>query len=242
MSVNRMRRTGIGSVLGIVLILLGGCRHGAEPGFESMFDGRSLEGWTPMMREGSGPGAWRVEEGTIVGDGDHGIGYLAWERGGIADFEMRLEYRFEGEGNSGVNIRARRDETGKRDFQAYHADLGHVGIGPIILGAWDFHTPGRREHACPRGTRLVIDAADRPALADLEDAVRLEDIRKGDWNRVRIVARGNRFRLYINDAPASEFVEHLPEERRLLRGMIQLQLHDPGMRVEFRNLRIRVDG
>ena len=41
-------------------------------------------------------------------------------------------------------------------------DLGHVGIGKNVLGAWDFHTPGRKEHACFRGDRLVIDENDRP--------------------------------------------------------------------------------
>ncbi len=224
------------------LLLATGCRHGEEGGFVSMFDGRSLEGWVPMMREGAAADAWRVEDGAIVGDGGGGVGYLAWHRGDIADFEMRFDYRFVGEGNSGVSLRARKDDTGRRDFQSYHADLGHAGIGRHVMGAWDFHTPHRREHACPRGTSLVIDAEDQARTEPLEGALALEDIRDGDWNRVRIVARGNWFRLFVNGKISSEFREHLPIEKRLDRGMIQLQLHDPGMRVEFRNLRIRIDG
>ncbi len=34
---------------------------------------------------------------------------------------------------------------------------GHGGIGPHILGAWDFHFASRKEPPCRRGTRLIID-------------------------------------------------------------------------------------
>ena len=46
--------------------------------------------------------------------------------------------------------------------------------------------------------------------------------------------------LYIIGKVASEFTEHLPKNRRLKRGMLQLQLHDPGMVVEFKNLRLKI--
>ena len=32
----------------------------------------------------------------------------------------------------------------------------------------------------------------------------------------------------------------LPVERRLLKGMLQLQLHDPGMIVHFKDVRLKV--
>ena len=145
-----------------------------------------------------------------------------------------------GEGNSGISIRAREDRTGKRMFQSYHADLGHVGIGDQVLGAWDFHTPGRREHACFRGDRLVIDANDEPTVTKIDGAITPDEIHKGDWNHVRLIVKGNTFQFFINEKPASAFIEHLPEARRLDRGMIQLQLHDPGMTVHFRDLRIKI--
>ena len=208
--------------------------------FVSMFDGKSLSGWSVSPK--SARGAWKVRDGVIVANGDAGRSYLVWQKNQqIADFELRLQYRFpKGHGNSGVSIRAVKDETGKRDFKSYHADFGHVGIGRNILGAWDFHTPGRREHGCARGSRLIIDANDQPAVAKLPGAVTLRDIRKRDWNAVRIVAIGNRFQFFLNDKPSAEFVEHLPTAKRLTAGMIQLQLHDPGMSVEFRDVKIRI--
>ena len=209
-----------------------------SPGFTSMFDGKTLKGWSVMPAK-AGP-AWTAERGMIVGNGDKGRSYLVYSNREIADFEMKLSYRFPGKGNSGINIRAIPDKTGKRQFQGYHVDLGHVGIGKQVLGAWDFHTPGRREHACFRGDRLVIDKDDKPTVTKISGAVTLDDINKGGWNEVHVIVRGNYFAFSINGKPSSEFVEHLPRERRLDRGMIQLQLHDPGMIVQFKNLEIKI--
>ncbi|MCH2201510.1 MAG: DUF1080 domain-containing protein [Fuerstiella sp.] len=206
--------------------------------FVSMFDGRTLSSWD--VAPVSAKEAWTVRDGMIVGNGDRGRSYLVFKNHNIADFEMKLSYRFPGEGNSGVSIRARKDETGRRDFQSYHADFGHVGIGKKVLGAWDFHTPGRTEHRCFRGDRLMIDKNDKPTITSISETLSADDVNKGDWNDVHIVARGNKFSFYLNGKLASEFAEHLPEEKRLNRGMIQLQLHDPGMFVHFRNLRIKI--
>ena len=210
----------------------------AESGFTSIFDGKSLQGWSVMPS--SATKAWSVEDGVIVGEGDKGRSYLVYEKGDIANFELKLSYRFPGKGNSGISIRARPDETETRDFQSYHADFGHLGIGGQILGAWDFHTPGRREHRCFRGERLVIDANDDPTLTKIEGAVTANDIHKGDWNHVHVIARSNNFKFFINGKPASEFTEHLPKQQRLEKGMIQLQLHDPGMIVHFKDVRLKL--
>ncbi len=206
--------------------------------FVSIFDGSTLNGWAAAPPEAAS--AWSVQEGVIVGEGAQNRSYLVFENHDIADFELKLSYRFPGEGNSGISLRAVKDETGRRDFQSYHADLGHVGIGRQVLGAWDFHTPGRTEHRCWRGERLVIDQDDQPTLTTIQNAVTTDDIHKGEWNDALIIARGNRFSFYINGKLASEFTEHLPPEKRLRRGMIQLQLHDPGMIVQFRDIQIRI--
>lgn len=211
----------------------------AEEDFLAIFDGKTLAGWEeiPAGKEK----AWSVVDGVIVGEGDKGRGYLVYRERDLADFELKFSYRFPGgKGNSGVNVRAVKDETGKRVFKSYHADLGHVGIGRQVLGAWDFHTPGRTEHACFRGTRLVIDENDQPSVTELEGAVTAEEIHKGEWNEVHLIVKGNTFRMAINGKPASEFTEHLPLEKRLSRGMLQLQLHDPGMVVMFKDLRLKL--
>ena len=210
-----------------------------KDGFVSMFDGKTLKGWEATPSKTAA--AWTVKDGMIVGNGDKGRGYLTYTPNkNVADLEMKFSYRFPGKGNSGVNIRSIRDKTGRRDFQSYHADLGHLGIGKNVMGAWDFHTPGRREHRCFRGDRLVIAEDDKPTITPIDGALTAADIRKGDWNAVHIIAKGNNFKLYINGKLSSEFTEHLPQAKRLKSGMIQLQLHDPGMIVHFKDLQIKV--
>lgn len=225
------------------LILLAACvtLHAAKPdsdGFISIFDGKTLDGWEAIPAKTAV--AWSVKDGILVGDGDKGKGYLAFEKKDIADLELKLSYRFPGKGNSGISIRAREDVTRRRHFQSYHADLGHVGIGKQVLGAWDFHTPGRREHACFRGDRLVIDENDKPKKNAIEGAITREGINKGDWNTVHVIVKDNNFKFFINGKPASEFTEHLPMEKRLDKGMILLQIHDPGMIVLFKDIRLKI--
>ena len=211
----------------------------AKPdGFKTIFDGKTLDGWEVMPANTAS--AWTVKDGMIVGNGDKGRGYLVYENKEIADLELKFTYRFPGKGNSGVSIRAIKDKTRRRSFQSYHADIGHLGIGPQVLGAWDFHTPGRKEHRCFRGERLVIDEKDKPTLTQIEGAVTKDDINKNDWNTVHVVVKGNVFKFSINGKPSAEFTEHLPEEKRLKKGMIQFQLHDPGMIVHFKDIRLKV--
>ena len=210
-----------------------------KDGFVAMVDGKTLKGWeaTPARTAG----AWTVKGGMIVGNGDKGRGYLTYTPNkNVADLEMKFSYRFPGKGNSGVNIRSISDKTRRRDFQSYHADLGHLGIGKNVMGAWDFHTPGRREHRCFRGDRLVIAEDDKPTITPIKNALTAKDIRKNAWNTVHIIAKGNSFKLFINGKLSSEFTEHLPRAKRLKSGMIQLQLHDPGMIVHFKDLQLKV--
>ena len=170
-----------------------------DDGFKAIFDGKTLDGWEEMPRVKKK--AWSVADGIIVGEGDKGRGYLVYSRNrNLADFELKFLYRFPGKGNSGVNIRSRVDKTGRRKFQGYHADIGHVGIGGQVLGAWDFHTPGRREHRCFRGDSLVIDKDDKPTITPLKDAVTVEDINKGGWNELHIIVNGNRFQFFLHSS------------------------------------------
>ena len=223
----------------LLFLGLASVQGAAKDGFVSMFDGKTLKGWEATPVE-IAP-AWTVQDGMIVGNGDKGRGYLTYTANkNVADLELKFSYRFPGKGNSGVNIRAIPDKTRRRDFQSYHADLGHLGIGKNVMGAWDFHTPGRREHRCFRGDRLVIAENDQPTITPIKNALTAVDIRKGDWNHVHIIVEGNLFQLFINGKLSSEFTEHLPQAKRLQSGMIQLQLHDPGMIVQFRDLQLKV--
>lgn len=206
-------------------------------GFISLFDGQTLEGWHAVP-EACAPD-WSVHDGVIVGIGHADrLSYLAWKDDRLTDFELRLRYRLPGEGNTGIEIRSQPDLSGKRPYEGYHADLGHVGIGPHILGAWDFHFARRQEPPCHRGTRLVIDQAGNLHSEAIRDALTVADVRPHQWNDVRVIARGQHFQFFVNDKLASEFTDH-SARRRLEYGAIALQVHDKGMRVEFQDIRLK---
>ncbi len=210
---------------------------GEGNGFISMFDGKTLDDW--RADPDTGADTWRVQDGVIHGEGQEDrLAYLVYaEDEDLEDFELKFDYRMVTEGNTGVEIRTRVDQTGKRPFEGYHADLGHVGIGPGILGAWDFHFghDTRKEHPCPRGTRLVIAQDGTGRANPIRNGVKPEHIKKRDWNECYIRAVGSRFQLFINRKLASEFTDNI-KEGRLERGFIGLQLHDAGMIVQFKDL------
>ena len=87
----------------------------------------------------------------------------------------------------------------------------------------------------------MIDSEDHATYTDLDGAISVDEIKKGDWNHVHIVVKGNQFKFSINGKPSAEFTEQLDTKKRLHKGAIQLQLHDPGMIVEFKDLRIKVE-
>ncbi len=104
----------------------------AGDSFVSLFDGKTLAGWHAVPRDSASD--WAVRDGAIVGRGSADrLSYLVWKDEHLTDFELKLRYRLPGKGNTGVEIRSQPDRSGKRPFEGYHADLGHVGIGPLCI-------------------------------------------------------------------------------------------------------------
>lgn len=208
----------------------------ADKGFEPIFDGKSLAGWHAFPPESSVD--WSVVNGTIRGKGSaKRQSYLVWRDENLGDFELKFSYRIPGRANTGVSIRMRPDTTGKRAFESYHADIGHVGIGPQILGAWDFHFATRKEYPCKRGTSLVIEPDGSFTTEAIEDSLTIQDIHPQQWNEVHVIAEGNYFRFFINGKLSSEFTDKSSEY--FAQGSIGLQIHDPGLSVEFRDVRLK---
>ena len=73
-----------------------------EPGFVSLFDGKTLEGWT---RRG-GTAAYKAEDGMVVGTTVEGSPNTFLCRGPYADFELELDVKCDKPLNSGIQIRS----------------------------------------------------------------------------------------------------------------------------------------
>ena len=109
-------------------------------------------------------------------------------------------------------------------MHGYHADIGHVGIGDKVLGAWDFHENNRGDYLAKRGERVTIAVDGKMTREAIPDAFRPEDVKQGDWNRVVVVAKGNRMWFTINGKLASEVIDN-EVRKRLDKGFIGIQLH-----------------
>jgi hypothetical protein len=85
-------------LIGFAVILHGQPASGqTDAGWITLFDGKSLEGWSPI-----GDANWRVEDGAIVTD--KGKGYLV-SKNTYTDYEIRAEFWVSDDANTGVFIR-----------------------------------------------------------------------------------------------------------------------------------------
>ncbi|MFG0285825.1 MAG: DUF1080 domain-containing protein [Phycisphaerales bacterium JB039] len=188
--------------------------HGA---FETLFDGRSLDGWVQR----GGEAVYFVEDGAIVGETrpNQPNSFLCTART-YRDFDLELEFLIDPELNSGIQIRSlSRDEGGREIVYGYQ-----VEIDPSERG-W---------------TAGIYDESRRGWLYPLDDnpAAR-EAFRPGDWNHLRILAEGPHIRTWLNGIPAADLTDDMTPE-----GFIGLQVHGVGARTEplqvrWRNIRLR---
>jgi hypothetical protein len=181
----------------------------AEEGFNSLFNGKDLEGW-----EGNDK-LWKVENGMIVGDspGIRKNEFLATKKS-YGDFELRLEFRLKGGvGNSGVQFRSKRvpDST---EVSGYQADLGEKYWGCL-------YDESRRN-------KVLVQAPE-----ELH-----KSLKKDDWNLYVIRAQGDRITLSINGFQTVDYREPDDAISREGIVALQVHSGGP-LRVEFRNLRIR---
>jgi len=202
-----------------------------EEGFVSMFNGKDLTGW-----EGK-PGEWTVENGALTSQSTkekpcRKHHYLMWRGGKPADFELRLSYRIVG-GNSGIQFRSR--ELPGWDTRGYQADLE---AGTQWSGALFQHSRGG---VAMRGEKVVIDAEGKKTVTRLADTKELQKkIKAEDWNEYQVIARGSEVILKINDVLMSHAIDN-DKSKACKRGVIALQMHPgPPMKVEFKDLRIKV--
>jgi len=202
-----------------------------EEGFVSMFNGKDLTGW-----EGK-PGGWWVEDGAITGQSTKEkpckrCHYLMWRGGKPADFELRLSYRIIG-GNSGIQFRSR--EIPNWDTRGYQADFE---AGRQWTGALFEHARGG---VAMRGTKVVIDADGKKTVTPLGDpAELLKHVKADDWNEYHLIAHGSEIILKINGVVMSQAIDN-DKSKAAKSGVIALQMHPgPPMKVQFKNIRIKL--
>ena len=209
--------------------------------FQSIFDGKTLKGWNVIPAEKKTH--WSVRDGLLVGKTDGKGSDLIFHDKNLSDYELKLSYRFRTKGNSGIHIRGLLGISKTHKISGYHADFGHVGVGPEVLGSWDFHGYPRGSYLVQRGHRVVIAADGKKTVTKVERGLEASHVKRRDWNDVHVVVKGYRMYFTINGRMASEVIDN-EKAKRIPKGIIGLQLHGgPPMEIEFRQIVLkRLDG
>jgi len=198
------------------LILLAALAAALAPAADwvNLFNGTDLTGWTGSKKH------WRVENGAIAGTTDETPTelntFLIYSEKQFANFHLSVEVKLRN-GNSGIQFRS----------------TALPGPGFIVYGtqadasdadqSWgNFY----EERGRGRGTMKTRDEGWRRA-----ESV----VKKGDWNRIEVIATGPSLKLLLNGKVTWEGIDD-----KKLEGILALQLHSgKPMRVEFRDIRIK---
>lgn len=202
---------------GIVAAVVAGPAWGAEPavepGFVSLFDGKTLDGW-----EKHGGGAtYEVIDGTIVGRVGPGKNTFLCTKREYADFIFKAELKLVVPGNSGIQFRShiRNDDKDQDRVFGYQMEVD-PSDRKWSGGIYD---EGRRGWLFPLKGHPEAQAA----------------FKLDDWNEYTIECRGNRLRTFVNGVPCADLTDDADAS-----GLIALQVHSgKAGEIHWRNIRIR---
>ena len=206
-----------------------------QVGFESIFDGKTLNGW-----EGD-PKYWRVEDGCLVGEVTPDTilqqnTFIIWRGGTTRDFELKVDVRITASGNSGINYRSEPFPPNPFALKGYQADID----GANKYTGQNYEEKGRTFLAM-RGDIGRIDADGKARIVGSvgdKDALTAA-IKNEDWNSCHLIVRGNVMTHIINDHVMSVVVDDDPAHRKF-DGLLGVQVHvGPPMKVEYRNIRLK---
>jgi hypothetical protein len=183
----------------------------AEKPWVSLFDGTDLSGWKT-----NGAEKWVVDDGAILGESTAGkYGYLTTEKT-YRDFNLRLRFKCETNGNSGVFTRSRITGDSPK-------------TGPDIVGMQVEVDPTRH-------TGGIYESGGRGWVA-LPTPEGERAIKPRDWIDLEILAQGNHFTTRLNGVQIVDFTD---PALKYTEGVIGLQLHTGGgVKIRFKDIYIQ---
>ncbi len=216
------------AIVGLVAAGLAGAAMAADDGWVNLFDGKTLDGWIQK----NGTATYRVENGTVVGKTVEGSpnSFLCTGKS-YGDFELEFEVKFDAPLNSGVQIRSQTAELKPGSTDKF----GRVN-GPQI----EIEAGGAKGSV---SGYVYGEATGRGWLTADAKRVPHQNLKKDDWNKYRIVAKGPRIQTWINGVA----VDDLTDEAIFTthpKGFISLQVHGikkgtGPFEAAWKNIRIR---
>jgi len=225
--------------LTLVVLFLTSCASESaiegEPGFRSIFDGKTLEGWkAPDMSYFS------VQDGAITGEATPKHlpptnQFIVWQGGPVRNFDLRFRFRiFGAKANSGMQFRSAVKDKGL--VWGYQADIAMSG--PYLGGIWDEYGP--RKSLAARGESVTIDEAGKRKILKIGDAAELvQGVDISTWTDYRVVAHGSHILLEINGRKMCE-LDDREQGKAALEGVLAMPIIPEPMRVQYKDIRIKI--
>jgi len=214
--------------LGIVCALASGIALGQdEEGWIELFNGNDLEGWE---RKG-GEATYKVEDGAIVGTSvpNTDNSFLCTKKH-FSDFVLEFEFQAHPALNSGVQVRSNSREAYKKGrVHGYQCELEQEARDRDWFGG--IYDEGRRGWLYPH--------EDQEELKTKFSEQGKRVWKNGAWNKVRIEAKGDRIRTWVNGEARADLTDGMTDS-----GFVGLQVHGVGKStapwsVRWRNLRLK---
>jgi hypothetical protein len=211
-------------------------QEGDGDGFKPIFDGKTLQGWD------GDPKYWRVADGAITGEITpetvvKSNTFIIWNGGQPKDFELKLDYKITGAGNSGINYRSivipdPVTPSNRFAMRGYQCDID----GQNRYTGQNYEEKGRLFHALRGQVTRRVEGRKPILLSTFPDP---KDAITPDWNAVHLIIRGNTLIHMINGQLMSMVIDDDPAGRKM-EGQIGVQVHvGPPMKVQYRNLRLK---
>jgi hypothetical protein len=189
---------------------------GAESGWVSLFDGKTLEGW----EQKNGLAKYEAKDGAIVGtSAPNSPNSFLCTKKHYGDFELEFEVKCDPRLNSGVQIRSH----SRKDYQngRVHGYQVEIAVGGFSGGIYD---------EARRGKFLNAEEP-TPEIRAL--------LKKDAWNHYRVVCQGDHIQTWVNGVKVTDLHDNMTAS-----GFIGLQVHGVGalaepLEVRWRNLRLR---
>jgi len=186
-----------------------------EEGFVSLFNGKDLTGW----KANESPETFKVEDGKLIANGKRSHLFYVGDvkNHDFKNFELKAQVLCKPKSNSGIYFHTAFQDSGWPDKGFECQVCSNAYSDPRKTGS----------------LYAVKDVAEAPAKDD-------------EWFDYHIIVKGKSVTTKINGkvivewTQADDYVPKKGFEGRLLgSGTFALQGHDPGSRVEYKNIRVK---
>lgn len=211
--------------IGLLVVSLANAQTVSE--WITLFDGHSTDAWRGFQKSIFPTDCWVIDQGTLKTVPGHELDLLTKEQ--YKDFELELEWKVAKASNSGIMFHV--SEDAKETYET----------GPEMQVVDDDNTDDGKNPLTSAGSLYDMVA---PKDKKINPA--------GQWNKAKVLVKGNHVEYWLNGAKVVQYELNSPELNTMIAktkfkdwpqfaknetGYIVLQNH--GGEVWYRNIRIR---